>query len=296
VERISYEVSDLLPLGRRWLSFLHPLLLLYMSLLQLLRLLLMALLDLLFPRLIGILPLDPLVFFILFSLNLLPLLLLLSKYFLLLLLIFAVFRRRGTSKWREVSWMYRIGRCTLSSRLCIATIGRRIVRRACRLCGYDGPVAKRRRLWSGSDGRLAAVGRGMQVALRTCSLQVLSLSGDRRKMARTRGRFFLWPRTSLNTARTAIVADSIDGHVVVDHGLVVNVPNIYDVDVGYRAVIEKPVTLPPSTYVAKTEIPEPINNPAIEADLRTPVAIVENIGAIVPSPVGRCPQETDFRS
>jgi hypothetical protein len=47
--------------GRWWLSFLHPLLLLYMSLLQLLRLLVVALLDLLFPRLIGILPLDPLV-------------------------------------------------------------------------------------------------------------------------------------------------------------------------------------------------------------------------------------------
>jgi hypothetical protein len=45
----------------------------------LLRLLLMPLLDLLSPRLIGILPLDPLVFLILFPLKLLPFLLLLSK-------------------------------------------------------------------------------------------------------------------------------------------------------------------------------------------------------------------------
>jgi hypothetical protein len=127
----------------------YPLLLLYMSLLQLLRLLLMALLDLLFPCLIGILPLHPLVFLILFPLKLLPFLLLLSKHFLLLLLVFPVFRRCGTLKRREVSWMYRIGRRTFSSRLCMATIGRRIVRPACRLCGYDGAVAKRRRLWSG---------------------------------------------------------------------------------------------------------------------------------------------------
>jgi hypothetical protein len=81
------KLPDLLPLGRWWLSFLHPLLLLYMSLQQLLRLWLMVLLDLLFPCLIGILPLDPLVFFILFSLKLLPLLLLLSIYFLFLLLV-----------------------------------------------------------------------------------------------------------------------------------------------------------------------------------------------------------------
>jgi hypothetical protein len=159
-----------LPFGRGWLPFLDPLLLLYMSLLQLLRLLLMALLDVLSPRFMRILPLGSLVFLILFPLKLLPFLLLLSKYSFLLLLVFPVFRRCGTLKRREVSWMYPIGRRTLSSRLCIATIGRAIVRPACRLCGYDGAVAKRCRLWSGSDGRLAAVGRGMQVALRTCSL------------------------------------------------------------------------------------------------------------------------------
>ena len=72
-----------------------------MSLLQLLRLLLMALLDLLFPRLIGTLPLHPLVFLILFPLKLLPFLLLLSKHFLLLLLVFPVFRRCGTLKLRS---------------------------------------------------------------------------------------------------------------------------------------------------------------------------------------------------
>src|SRR5678809_1532446 len=104
----------------------------------------------------------------------------------------------------------------------------------------------------------------MQLALRTCRLRMLSLSGDRRKVPRTGGRFFLGPRTYLNAARAAIVADPIDGNVVVDYGFVVNVPNIYDVHIIHRTVVEKAVALPTSTYVAGTEIPEAINNPAIE--------------------------------
>jgi hypothetical protein len=147
-----------LPFGLWCLSFLNSLLLLYMSLLQLLRLLLMPLLDLLFPRLIGILPLNPLVFLILFPLKLLPFLFLLGKHFLLLLLVFPVFRRSGTFNWWEVSGMYRTGRRIPSSRLRTARIGRRIVRRTCRPCGYDGAVAKRRRLRSGRDRRPATVG------------------------------------------------------------------------------------------------------------------------------------------
>ena len=115
-------------------------------------------------------------------------------------------------------------------------------------------------------------------------------------MPRTSGRFFLGPRTYLNAAWAAIVADPVDGNVVVDYGFVVNVPNIYDVHIINRAVVEKAVALPPSTYVAGTEIPKAINNPAIEAYLRTPIAVVENIRAVIPGPIGRRPQETGFRS
>jgi hypothetical protein len=67
-------------------------------------------------------------------------------------------------------------------------------------------------------------------------------------MPRTCGRFFLCARSGLNTARTAIVAAPIDGDVVLEHGFAVNVPNIYNVHVVDRAVIEEAVALPPPPY------------------------------------------------
>src|SRR6516164_7952631 len=99
--------------------------------------------------------------------------------------------------------------------------------------------------------------------------------------------FILWARSRLNAAGTAVEADTVLCPDI--HSLVVHVANVNDVDVGDRAIVEEPVTLPASAYEANTEISEAINDSAIKAYLRRPIAFMEQIRTVVPSPIGRCP-------
>src|SRR5207302_5070487 len=63
-----------------------------------------------------------------------------------------------------------------------------------------------------------------------------------------------------------------------------------------RAVVIEAITVPAAADVAEAEVSEAISNPAIESDLRAPIAVIENEGIVGPSPVWRRPQVTDFWS
>ena len=93
---------------------------------------------------------------------------------------------------------------------------------------------------------------------------------------------FLTSRTLVYTAVAAIEANTGYGSVV--YSCLVNVVNLGDINVVHRTIVKKVVVVPTSTFEAVTKVTETIVNPAIEANLRTPIAIIENISAVLPIP------------
>src|SRR5208283_978778 len=93
-----------------------------------------------------------------------------------------------------------------------------------------------------------------------------------------------------DAAFAAVVADSIHRSVM-DNGRVVDIMNIGDVHIGDRAVVEKMSVVPTPTFESYPEISEAVGDTAIEADMRTPVSVIEDKPTIAPSPVARSPEK-----
>src|SRR5207248_8412904 len=130
--------------------------------------------------------------------------------------------------------------------------------------GYDGPIVKRRGFWSRRDRRPAAVVRSMQLGIRPGGLTMLRLNPYRREMPFPGSSLFLGEGTRLHASRTAVVADAIDSHIVVDDSFVINVAHVHDIDVVHSTVVVEAVAFPPSANIAVTRIAEAIHDPAIE--------------------------------
>src|SRR6266481_5940520 len=93
----------------------------------------------------------------------------------------------------------------------------------------------------------------------------------------------------------AVKADAVDRGVVIDHGGVVGIVDIDDIDVGYGPVVVVDAATPISAGKADTGVAEPIVDAAIKAHVRTPVAAVPNIEAVPPSPIARSPEHAHHR-
>ncbi len=93
----------------------------------------------------------------------------------------------------------------------------------------------------------------------------------------------------------AVVADAVYCRIV-DHRGVVCVVNVGDVHVIHRTVVFELSVIPATSFIALTAVAEAIIDPAIEADVRTPVAFIEGKGAAVPTPVTGGPEITGLRS
>jgi hypothetical protein len=103
------------------------------------------------------------------------------------------------------------------------------------------------------------------------------------------------PRAVVDATVTAVVADAVAnvaivGDVIHDHRPVVDVGDVGGIDVGDSTVVIKAVALPVAAVVAGTDIPVAVVNTAVEADMRTPVAMMEAIPATEEAPVGRRPE------
>jgi hypothetical protein len=83
---------------------------------------------------------------------------------------------------------------------------------------------------------------------------------------------------------------------VVDYGLVVNIVNVRDVHVIHRAVVVENSVIPISASIADTTIAEAVVDATVEADMRTPVAIIPGVGVAAPTPITRGPEEANFGS
>src|SRR5580700_6402408 len=119
---------------------------------------------------------------------------------------------------------------------------------------------------------------------------MLSLNRCGREMSFMFRRFFFRRRACVDPTFAAIVANPVHGGVV-DHGGVVNVVDVRDTHVVHGAVVEKLSVVPSSAFIPMAEVAESVNDSAIEADVWTPKALMENKYAATPTPPGRGPEE-----
>lgn len=100
----------------------------------------------------------------------------------------------------------------------------------------------------------------------------------------TRSEIFIAARACRHAAGTAIVAHAIDGDVV-DHGLVVGVVNDGGIHVVDCAVVGEVIAIPAAADITAANITAAVVHSAIEADVRAPVARMEQIKTGVPTPI-----------
>jgi len=100
--------------------------------------------------------------------------------------------------------------------------------------------------------------------------------------------------TSRCSARATVEAHAIEGSVL-DHGGVVRVVDYSDVNVSRVAVVVVIVPAPVAAVKADAWIAEAVVNAAIEADYRSPITRMPDIGVILPSPVAGRPEQAFLR-
>jgi hypothetical protein len=67
-----------------------------------------------------------------------------------------------------------------------------------------------------------------------------------------------------------------------------------DIDIVHRPVVVKGSTIPVATLVALSTVTKAVVDASVETDLRSPVAIVEHVSAIIPAPVAGGPEQARF--
>ncbi len=145
----------------------------------------------------------------------------------------------------------------------------------------------------GGDGGAAVIGGGEQRAILAGGVFLLALRGDRRSVGFVGETFLLGGGTDLHSTLSAV-----EGHVRVvdDDRLVIDVGDVGDVYVGDGAVVEEVAFAPLATLEAVAAVAEAVVDAAVEADLRSPVAFVEGVDAVIPSPVAGSPEQAGLGS
>ena len=98
-----------------------------------------------------------------------------------------------------------------------------------------------------------------------------------------------------NSSLAAVIADAINRRTIVDDRSVVDVVNRGDIYIGDRAIVEEPPIVPTSAFEAFSGITKTIVDSAIETDMGTPIAVIENIMSFVPGPVWWSPEIAGLR-
>src|SRR5580704_7596863 len=96
-------------------------------------------------------------------------------------------------------------------------------------------------------------------------------------------------------ARAAVIANTIDRDIVVDHCLVVGVVHHRHVYVGDRAVIDESTSAPISARITHAGVAKTVVDSAIKSDVRAPVSRVPKVYAAAPAPIARSPKKSNPR-
>ena len=157
-------------------------------------------------------------------------------------------------------------------------------------CGDSGMEV--RRACGGRYGRTSLIHPREQLAIVSRSLLMLSLYRQRSLVMLTLRNQLLRGRTRRDASVTAVVADAIDGGVIYDDRLVIDIGHVGDVHVSHAAVVVEVASAPLATVVAFAGISETVVDAAIEADVGPPIATMEGVEAFIPSPPSRSPEHS----
>src|SRR5579862_209200 len=100
-------------------------------------------------------------------------------------------------------------------------------------------------------------------------------------------------RPCVDSALATVVAHTIFRPVY--DRFVIDVVNIDDIHIRHRPVIEEMIVIPSSACEAVSKVAKPVVDAAVESDVWPPIASMEHIHSVGPTPIGRGPQEADFR-
>ena len=92
---------------------------------------------------------------------------------------------------------------------------------------------------------------------------------------------------------TTVEADAVPFPLV--HPGIVNIVEVMLVHAVIRRVVEKMAVVPASALITIPEVAEAIVDPAIETYGHSPVALIEIISAVAPTPISRSPELSHFR-
>ncbi len=138
--------------------------------------------------------------------------------------------------------------------------------------------------------RTAVIYRGQQCVIGARGLLVLGLQGRWRRVRRVGVCFLLRRRAGGDPAIAAVEAHM--GGRVVDDRAVVDVGDAHVAEVVGGAVVGEPPMIPVAALVAHAAIAVAVIDAAVEADRRSPVALVEEVDPVVPAPPARRPEQT----
>jgi len=109
-------------------------------------------------------------------------------------------------------------------------------------------------------------------------------------------RSLLRSRLRLNAARSVKTrVGVIDGRIVNDRLVHVNVGDTGAVHIHDRGVIEERATAPLAAAEPDATVTEAVIHAAVEADVFAPVSAVPSVKAAFKSPIARCPEEAGLR-
>jgi hypothetical protein len=123
---------------------------------------------------------------------------------------------------------------------------------------------------------------------------VLGLHSRRSGTLLTKRRLLCGGRTGVDTTSPTVVANVARGPV--DYRFRVDVVNSCDIDIVYRPVVVEGSIIPVATLIAIATVAEAVVDAAVETYLRSPVAIVEHVRAVIPAPVAGGPEQARFGS
>ena len=128
-------------------------------------------------------------------------------------------------------------------------------------------------------------------AIRGSLLSVLNLRGNGASAGVADGSQLLGSGTSAESASTTVVADAIS--LIILYGIVVNVVNVRDIDVGDGAIVIHGSVVPVSAVVAASGVSEAVIDATVEANVRAPIACMPDIHIVLITPVRRSPEGID---
>src|SRR5579863_2275300 len=129
-------------------------------------------------------------------------------------------------------------------------------------------------------------------------LHVLQLRVGRGKMLFVECNSFLGSRIMVDSSRAAFVGDVIvHNRGVMDDGLIhVCIVDDRFIHVHNRSVVLEIVVAPFTSDKAYSHVAEPVIDPAVVADMPSPIPWMEDVNIVIPAPVGRSPQCALIRS